>query len=463
MYRWFVWNILFRAHEWAKRHPTYQMLAQMEAADHFSPLELERFRREKLRDLIDYCYAHVPHVRACMQQTGIDPGQIREPQDLALLPIMTKADMRKHRDALRSKTAGELKAFSSGGSTGEPLIFDLGKRRIAARVACRQRVSRWWGTSVGLSELALWGSPLELSTQDWIRTLRDWAMATHLLSAYEMNADTMSQYLDVIEKGGYQQIFAYPSAIYLLCVHARKQGRNFRRLGIKVVFVTSEMLFPYQRELISQTFNCPVANGYGGRDSGFIAHECPQGGMHIMADAMIVEIVDSRGRPVPPGESGEIVVTDLYSHEAPFLRYATGDIGTLATRSCPCGRALPLFESIDGRSNDSIVSPDGRVMHGQSLISVLMEVQGIEQFRIRQVRPDCFHVEIVRNRQFCEEDTNLIRRKWSERLRSPLQVTFDYVPKLAQERSGKFRHIVSELVEGQKTDHFAVRDTTGRP
>jgi phenylacetate-CoA ligase len=265
-----------------------------------------------------------------------------------------------------------------------------------------------------------------------------------------MNKATMSRYLDLLEEGRYRQIFSYPSAIYLLCRHASEEGRNLRRLGIQVVFVTSEVLFSYQRELISQTFNCPVANGYGGRDSGFIAHECPQGGMHLIADAMIVEIVDSRGNPLPPGETGEIVVTDLYSHEAPFLRYATGDIGALSTRRCPCGRALPLFETIEGRSNDSIVTSDGRIMHGQSLISILMEINGIEQFRIRQRSVDCFHVQIVRNEHFRDSAEDEIRKRWAERLRSSLEVTFEYANELSQERSGKFRHIISDIPAGQK-------------
>ena len=119
------------------------------------------------------------------------------------------------------------------------------------------------------------------------------------------------------------------SAIYLLCLHARKTGRDLRRVGIRVAFVTGEVLLPHQRQLIEATLNCSVANGYGGRDSGFIAHECPQGGMHLIADAVITEIVAADGRPAAVGEPGEIVVTDLYSHEAPFIRYATGDIGGL--------------------------------------------------------------------------------------------------------------------------------------
>jgi phenylacetate-CoA ligase len=209
------------------------------------------------------------------------------------------------------------------------------------------------------------------------------------------------------------------------------------------------MLFPHQRERISDTFGCPVANGYGGRDSGFIAHECPQGGMHLMADTVITEIVDPQGRPVPPGECGEIVVTDLYSHEAPFVRYATGDMGVLSLRSCPCGRPLPLLERLEGRANDSIATPDGRFMHGQSLIGFVMNIDGIEQFRIYQKAIDRFHIQIVRNDRFPRNAEDQIRQSWSDRLRAPLQVTFEYPETLGTERSGKFRYIVSEIPGGR--------------
>src|SRR5579871_5363855 len=98
MYRWVAWNIFFRLHEAAKKHPTFKILAEMEAADRFSASELEAYRRDKLRDLMIYCYAHVPYIREVMQARGIEPEQIREPEDLTRLPLMRKADMRQHRD-----------------------------------------------------------------------------------------------------------------------------------------------------------------------------------------------------------------------------------------------------------------------------------------------------------------------------------------------------------------------------
>jgi phenylacetate-CoA ligase len=433
----------------AKGHDTFRFLREMEMADSFTEPELEELRARKLQDLIEYAYAHVPYFRTRMKEAGLEPAAVREPQDLALLPLMRKADVRRNRELMRSDIAGKLSSFTTGGSTGEPLIFDLSKRRVASRVACRMRTSRWWGVMPGDPEIAIWGSPVELNRQDSIRKIRDYFLSTRLLSAFEMNPGTISRYLDILERAKCRQLFGYPSAIYLLCVQARKEGRNLRRLGIKVVFVTGEVLFPYQRETIVETLNAPVANGYGARDSALIAHECPQGGLHVLSDAVILELIAPDGRPVRAGEPGEIVITDLYSHEAPFIRYATGDIAVMSTRRCSCGRALPLLEAVEGRSNDSILAPDGRVINSLALIYPIREIEGVERFRVCQRALDAFHVQVVRNQNYPVDAEERIRRNWTQLLRVPLHVTFEYVQELPVERSGKFRHVVSEMSAAQ--------------
>jgi phenylacetate-coenzyme A ligase PaaK-like adenylate-forming protein len=445
MHRWLVWNVFFPLHERVKGHPTFRILKEMEAADFLTFPEIEQLRALKLQRFLQYAYANVPYVRRVMEQGGLAPSDIQGPSDLIRLPLMRKADVRKNREEMRSRLSGKLTSFSTGGSTGEPLLFDLPQERIASWIACRQRAMRWWGLSAGDKEYAIWGSPVEVTRQDRLRNLRDMLLATRLLSAFEMSESVMSHYLDLLERGDCRTIFAYPSSIYLLCQYAQKTGRNLRRAGIRTVFVTGEILYPHQRELIADTLNCPVGNGYGGRDSGFVCHECPQGGMHIMADATIVEILDPQGQPVPAGESGEIVVTDLHSREVPFLRYATGDIGALSSRRCPCGRPLPLLENIQGRTTDFIVAPDGTILHALSVIYILREIDGIEQFKIRQKEVDRFHVQLVRNQRYKIESESLIREGLQKRLRSPIQVTIEYVATLPPERSGKFRHVISDV------------------
>jgi phenylacetate-CoA ligase len=457
MRRWLAWNVWFRLQERMKGHSTFRLLHEMEAADHLSVADLEELQNLRLRAFIQSCHQHVPYVRARLQAAGVAPEEIRVAADLRRLPLLTKADIRRHRPDLRARNATRLSSFTTGGSTGEPLIFDLGKRRIASRVAARQRVNRWWGVHVGDPEIAIWGSPIELTRQDEVRQLRDWLQRSRLLSAFEMNDQMMSAYIDILSSGHWRQVFAYPSAVYLLCLYARNTGRDLRKAGIKVVFVTSEVLLPHQRKLIAEIFGCPVANGYGGRDSGFIAHECPQGGMHLMSDLLVVEIVDDAGNSVPVGQPGQVVVTDLYSEEAPFLRYATGDIAVASARRCSCGRALPLLETIEGRANDAVATADGRLMHGQSLVARMMTVEGLEQFKIFQKRVDVFHVQIVCNEAYRRDAAEeWIRSGWRQLLRVPIDVSFEYVSRIPAETRGKFRHIVSEVPQAAREEQEPV-------
>jgi phenylacetate-CoA ligase len=448
MQRWLVWNLFFPLHEWAKGHPSFRILKDMERNEFLTASAMEELRARKLQNLIRYGYENVPYVQSIMREAGVGPADIQGPGDLRKLPLLRKADVRKHRERLRSRIAGKLTSFSTGGSTGEPLLFDLPKERIASWIACRQRAMRWFGLSIGDKEYAIWGSPVEVTRQDRIRNLRDRFLNTALLSAFEMSEPVMRRYINWLLKGDCRTIFAYPSSIYLLCQYAQRQGIDLRRTGIRTVFVTGEILFPHQRELIAETLNCPVANGYGGRDSGFVCHECPQGGMHIMADATIVEILDSDGAPMPEGEPGEIVVTDLYSREVPFIRYATGDIGALTSRKCNCGRPLPQLEKIQGRTTDFIIAPDGTILHALSVIYILREIEGVEQFKIRQKAVDRFHVQIVRNERFQAASEQRIRESLCQRLRARVQVNIEYVPALSPERSGKFRHVISEVPIG---------------
>jgi phenylacetate-CoA ligase len=360
-------------------------------------------------------------------------------------PIMSKQTIKENFKLFISKRAKNLTLFNTGGSTGEPLIFYLGKRRISADVAAKLRATRWWGVDIGDREAVIWGSPVELTKQDRIRQLRDWLFRTRLLSAFDMTEEKMAEYLKFIRRFKPLQIFGYPSSIYLLCKYAREKNIRLNDLGVKVVFCTGERLYDYQREFISESFSASVANGYGGRDCGFIAHECPKGKMHITDENVIVEIIDSEGRPLPLGSQGEIVVTHLESHDFPFIRYRTGDIGILSKEICLCGRGLTVLESIEGRTTDFIVTSDGKIMHGLSLIYILREIPGIKEFKIVQERADHFVVNIVKDTIFNAQSEDVIRRGFQTRGGMGIKVDFNYLSKIESEGSGKFRYVISKI------------------
>src|SRR5260370_22805693 len=134
MYVRFVRDVLFPLHEWAKGHPTVRILREMETADNLTKSELEQLRRAKLRDLIDYCFAHVPYVRMQLQESGVAPSEIRDQADLARLPLMRKSDVRMHPEDLRSNIAWKLSLIATGGSRAEPLTLGVSSHPITTPV-----------------------------------------------------------------------------------------------------------------------------------------------------------------------------------------------------------------------------------------------------------------------------------------------------------------------------------------
>ncbi|MES2564278.1 MAG: AMP-binding protein, partial [Pseudomonadota bacterium] len=305
---------------------------------------------------------------------------------------------------------------------------------------------RWWGVDIGDPEIVVWGSPIELKAQDRVRAVRDWLLRTTLLPAFEMSRSQLDHFVGEIEKRRPAMLFGYPSALTHIARHAQLRGKALDRLDIKVAFVTSERLYPEQREQITRTFGCPVANGYGGRDAGFIAHECPSGGMHITAEDIIVEIVDKEGRTQPHGVSGEIVVTHLATESFPFIRYRTGDVGVLDDRACACGRGLPLIKEIQGRTTDFVIAQDGTVMHGLALVYVVRDLPGIAKFKIVQESLKHTRVLLVAGEDFDTANVERIRAAMTQRLGGGVQVDVELVTDIAAEASGKYRYVVSKAV-----------------
>jgi len=446
LYTHLVSGWLFPLHERLKKHTTVAVRRNMEAAQWWSPDQLAAYQLERLRALLADVALHVPYYRDLFARTGFDPAQVHSVGDLARLPFLTKAVIKTHTDALVHARADGLARFNTGGSSGEPLVFFIGRKRVSHDVAAKWRATRWWDVDIGDPEMVVWGSPIELGGQDRIKHLRDQLLRTQLLPAFEMSEAKLDGFIAAIRKTRPKMLFGYPSALSHIARHAQKRGVAMDDLGIKVAFVTSERLYDDQRATISQVFGCPVANGYGGRDAGFIAHECPAGGMHITADDMVVEIVDESGAVQPPGVAGEIVVTHLATNDFPFIRYRTGDIGVLDTAPCRCGRGLPLLKEIQGRSTDFVIAADGTVMHGLSLIYILRDLPGVQAFKVVQESRTLTRVLLVPGPEFLPPMVAQIVAGFQRRLGADVDVQVALVDAIAAEKSGKFRYIISHAV-----------------
>ncbi|WP_326539098.1 phenylacetate--CoA ligase family protein [Pseudorhodoferax sp.] len=443
---------LFPLHERLKGHSSVALRKQLEASQWWPRERFEADRVERLRMFLAEIGQRVPYYREVFQQLRFDPRSVQSIDDLRQLPLLTKPIIRAQVERLKAQDHGELTRYNTGGSSGEPLVFYMGKSRKSHDVAAKWRATRWWGVDIGDPELVVWGSPIELGTQDRIRKLRDGLMRSTLLPAFEMSAANLDRFVEVIRSVRPAMLFGYPSSLSLIAQHARAAGRAMDQLGIRVAFVTSEKLYPEQEQTIREVFGCPVANGYGARDAGFIAHQCPAGSLHISAEHVIVETLQPDGTPVPAGQAGEIVITHMATAEFPFVRYRTGDVGVLDDGTCSCGRCLPVLREVQGRTTDFVVARDGTIMHGLALIYTVRDLPGVERFRIEQLSLDETVVKIVAGTGFDAASEQRIVHDFRARLGSAVRVRIEKVGEIPNEASGKYRYVVSHVKPGARSE-----------
>jgi phenylacetate-CoA ligase len=242
-------------------------------------------------------------------------------------------------------------------------------------------------------------------------------------------------------------VFGYPSTIALFCEMADKLGIRLDRLGVTVVFSTAEVLYDHQRETISKSFGgVPVTDCYGSREGGFVCHECREGRYHVIEPNYIIEFL-REGSAAGPGEDGEVVLTHLDAWGMPLIRYRTGDVAQPGEDSpCACGRTWRTIQNIKGRTTDFVVTPDGRWQHALSVIYVVRDIEGVDEFKIIQHTVEEIEVLIKTHPDlFPANGEDRIVKGFKKRMSNSVHVAVKFVDEIPRDASGKYRYVVSHV------------------
>ena len=438
-------QIIYPLQEKLLHRPTFSYLKSLEKSQWYTREEIEALQLKKLRDLLAIAKAHCPWHSRRIIEAGIDTETLTF-ADFTKLPLMTRADAQLHGQEMTwQNVPGGLFRYTTGGSSGQPLIFNFGRLRQASDAAGRIRARRWCGVNVGEPEVYLWGAPVELNKTDRIKRIRDRLLNQLLLNAFEMSPEKMAHYLDAIQKFKPKCIYGYASSVALLASYAKQNGKSLFLPDLKVVCTTGEPVDSEQRALISEVFQVPVANEYGSRDAGFIGHENSHQQMLLLSESNIMEVLDPDGNPVKPGELGEAVMTGLCSEAQPFIRYRTGDMVKLSADTDKDGRGLHVIESVAGRSTDFLIHQNGSVVHALAAIYILRETSGVEQFKIIQHAINEFEILIVSNAFWDSASLAIIEEKFRARFGDACQAHIQLVDQIPPEASGKTRQVISKV------------------
>jgi phenylacetate-CoA ligase len=197
------------------------------------------------------------------------------------------------------------------------------------------------------------------------------------------------------------------------------------------------------RELAEQAFGVTPFDVYVAAELGTLGWECPveRGTLHLNDDMQIVEILDQNDEPLPDGETGQVVVTQLCCLAQPLLRYRLGDLAARIPGRCACGRGLARISPVQGRSRHVIRMPDGRVIYGMMVSKVVKPYQQVRRWQLRQTSADRVRLLVVPLPTWRPSVGDALRTELNERFPG---LTFDVVPveDIPLAPTGKFQTIV---------------------
>ena len=452
---------LVTVHNW-RQGPRTRALQRLWASQWWSLDRLQAEQWRSLQQLLLHAYQHVPFYRKMFRGLGAEPQDVRTPDDFRRLPLLTKELIQTHPNELRAEggfNPAGVYLNHTGGSTGAPLSFWQDAQYRSWGMAELDRDFRLCGYRPGQRQAFLWGSDVDSRFHQTSRgRIHDFLHNLQWIDTFDVDVGKLRRALQQLVVFDPHLLVGYVSSLALMARLVHAEGLVAPRP--RAIQTSAEALTQSTREIIEGAFGAKCFDRYGCREVGNIAHECDaHRGLHLLLENNYTEFVTDDHRTADPGTTGQIVVTNLHNHVMPLIRYATGDVGTPSSRPCACGRGLPLMESVKGRISDTIVSPSGKLLHGEFFTHLFYGLDGVRQFQVEQMTTVDLVIRIVTESPESFESTerqvaDLISRHGDPAFR----IVFQRVTQIPPRKSGKYCFTLSHVpisFGGQSQDVMA--------
>ncbi len=415
--------------------------------------ELEALQLRRLKSLVDRVYANVPFYRKSFDALGIRPSDIQTLADVRYLPFTEKQDLRNHYPfgLFAVPKDNVVRIHASSGTTGKATVVGYTKRDVEN-----------WATLMARSLVAAGAT-----RQDIIHVAYGYGLFTGGLGAHygaeRLGATTIpvsgggtKRQVVLLRDFGATVICCTPSYSLFLYETALESGIDIKELPLRIGVFGAEPWTEEMRRDIETKLGIKAIDIYGLSEimGPGVGIECieAQAGAHLQEDHFLLEIIDPVTKePLPPGETGELVITTLCKEAQPLIRYRTRDITSLNLTPCRCGRTFARMHRVMGRSDDMLIIRGVNVFPSQ-IESILLETQGLTphyQLLVkREGNLDTLEVQVeVDEKIFSDEVKNLQRLggKIQKHIKEFLGVTATVKlvePRSIQRSEGKAKRIV---------------------
>jgi phenylacetate-CoA ligase len=330
--------------------------------------ELETMPRDRLleyqlrlfRNQMAHVYERSPMYRRKFDEAGVRPQDIKTLDDVRQVPFTTKEELRRSQE--QHPPYGDchcippeegVRVFQTTGTTGIPVRSLLSKKDWFVNYY-EQFMYFMYGYGITKADsmfvpfnyglyLAWWGIQAAFE-QAGVLIIPGGGQSS------EVRIKNILEWKPTVVGGT-------PTYVLFLGEVARKMGVDLSKTSVRIVITAGEpgAQVPSTKRQIETIWGAKAYDDVGSTEISNFGFECvAQQGTHVVESMFLVEVVEpGTDRPLPPGETGELILTNLSCDSMPLIRWRMGDIVKVDARKCDCGRTfLRLDGGIIGRADD---------------------------------------------------------------------------------------------------------------
>jgi phenylacetate-CoA ligase len=362
---------LFPAFEAVRGRPTVPLLEYLHRTERMDAGELRQLQTGLLRRLLRHAFRNTDHYRAVLEERGLVPEDIMSPADLGQLPLLDRATLRRTMDA-RTAKAGPAAIIrkTTSGSSGDPVEVLYNAESRHWRDAIRWRGYGWGGYRIGMRAFHYWGFVPAATSTWWKRSkiaLDRFVKRDCYIDCTPRSPEALGAVVEELRRFRPDVMISYASGAGALARYINDRG--LRDWDAIPVLTGAERLLDHDRREVERAFG-PAFDTYGCREVMLMASECDaHDGLHTSMENLIVEVIirepDGTVRAAKPGETGEVVITDLHNLACPMIRYVNGDLAVARPDDrCSCGRGLVRIGPVQGRVTETMYDGAGNPVGG---------------------------------------------------------------------------------------------------
>jgi len=340
--------------------------------------QIRELQLERLKETVTRAYEHVPHYRAKLKDTGMEPGDVKCLEDIRKLPFTIKNDLRDNYPfGLFAVPQKEIVRYhASSGTTGKPTVVGYTRKDLDNWAELIARIVTMAGVSSDDVAQVSFGYGLFTGAFGLHQGLEKVGAAVIPTSSGNTEKQIM-----IMKDFGTTALIGTPSYGLHMAEVARSMGVDPRKdLKLKYGLFGGEGSTEAMRRELNDAWGIFATENYGMSElvGPGVSGECRcLCGMHISEDHFIPEIIDpDTGETLGEGQVGELIITPVTKEALPLLRYRTKDITSLHYEKCDCGRTTVRMSKIQGRTDDMLILGGVNVFPSQ-IEEVLFNIDGI--------------------------------------------------------------------------------------